>query len=242
MGASPTIPAHGAACSPPTPARHCQQQGPFPATHSACTLLLTGEEEAGLSNPSSPSITAGTAGYHRRRSHWGQGLPDHRKPPETSSKGAGSEQSLQAHSLAPHFFSSLSNGKKKKKKAPVSDSAVPSYPEFLNQWLLRVPLRGFWVCGRRGEGRGLFNPCVTHILQKLKRAFSRRFFPATQVLQRGCPVAPGLRFFPQGLSPEPSQAPAAPAQPTCRMQPRQRVQPRTWGPRDLQVQWGAQGW
>lgn len=42
----------------PTPARHHQQPGPFSATSSARTLLLTGEEEAGLSNLSSPSIVA----------------------------------------------------------------------------------------------------------------------------------------------------------------------------------------
>lgn len=35
---------------------------------------------------------------------------------ETSSKGAGSEQSLWARTLVPHFFSSLSSGKRKKKK------------------------------------------------------------------------------------------------------------------------------
>lgn len=59
MGASPATPAPGAACSLPTPTRHGQQQGPFPATNSTHTLVLTGEEEAGLSNPSSPSIARG---------------------------------------------------------------------------------------------------------------------------------------------------------------------------------------
>lgn len=39
------------------------------------------------------------------------------------------------------------------------------------------------MCGRRGEGRGLFNPCVTHILQKLNRAFSRRFFSHSSLLK-----------------------------------------------------------
>lgn len=47
--------------------------------------------------------------YHRQEFRWGQVLPDHRKPPVTSSKGAGSGKSLRA----PHFFS-LTNEKKKK--------------------------------------------------------------------------------------------------------------------------------
>lgn len=56
---------------PATPARNCQKHGPFPAAHSAHTLLLTGEEEVGLSNPSSPSIAIGTASTTDRKNSAG---------------------------------------------------------------------------------------------------------------------------------------------------------------------------
>lgn len=70
MEPSPAVPALG------TQSR--QHLGPLATTHRTylLTLLLTQEEEADLSNPSSPSIAEGTAGYCRRESHWGQGLPD----------------------------------------------------------------------------------------------------------------------------------------------------------------------
>lgn len=121
---------------------HCQRQGPFPAAHNAHTLLLTGEEEAGLSNPSclsnpsSPSIATGTARITDRSSAGVKVCLTAENHRRLLAKG---QDQGRAYGHAPHFFS-LTN---EKKKNPISDSTVPSYHEFLNHWLLQVPLRGF---------------------------------------------------------------------------------------------------
>lgn len=87
---------------PPTPARHCQKPH---------TLLLTGEEEVGLSNPSSPSIAIGTASTTDRKNSAGiKGClttENHRRL-----LAEGQDQG-RAYGHALHFFS-LTNEKKKK--------------------------------------------------------------------------------------------------------------------------------
>lgn len=98
---------------PATPARNCQKHGPFPAAHSAHTLLLTGEEEVGLSNPSSPSIAIGTASTTDRKNSAGvKGClttENHRRL-----LAEGQDQG-RAYGHALHFFS-LTNEKKKKSR------------------------------------------------------------------------------------------------------------------------------
>lgn len=57
------------------------------------------------------------------------------------------------------------------------------------------------MCGRNGEGRGLFNPCVTHVLQKPNRAFSRRVFSYSS-LPKGLSCDPKPEAFPGWLPPK----------------------------------------
>lgn len=123
---------------PADPNKALPAPGPCPAAHNAYTLLLTGEEEAGLSNPSSPSIATGTASTSDRSSAGVKVCLTTETHRQLLAKG---QDQRRAYGHTQHFFS-LTNEKKKKPKN-LSDSTMPSYHEFVNQWLLQVPLRGF---------------------------------------------------------------------------------------------------
>lgn len=116
--------AAGSVCRPRSRPSFPLSQRPHPR--------LTVPEAAGRSSPSSPSIAA--SGFAAGNRH-----------------GARVEGKVRAARGELASSTSLLFAEQGRKKKYISESAVPSYHDFLNQWPLQVPLGGFWVCGRQGK-------------------------------------------------------------------------------------------
>lgn len=83
---------------------------PAAEAHNAHPLLLTEEEEVGLSNPFSPSMATGTASTTHRSSAGAKVCLTTQNHRRLLAKG---QDQGRAYGHAPHFFS-LTNEKKKK--------------------------------------------------------------------------------------------------------------------------------